>query len=94
MNDSHSNMVTSSELDSCAESIIQIEKHADQLMKYGKELERKGPSALSQLSHRIENEADAGRYLTGQTGNFLKVLQDDIVCFLNIVVLRDACRPI
>ena len=66
-------MVTNSELDSCAESIIQIEKHADQLLKFGKELDKKGPSALSQLSHRIENEADAGRYLTGQTGIFLKV---------------------
>ncbi len=67
-------MVTSSELDSCSESIIQIEKHADQLMKYGKELDKKGPAGLAALSHRIETETDAGRYLTEQTGNFLKVL--------------------
>ena len=66
-------MLTNAELDSCAESIFQIDRHAEQLLKFASELERKGQVALAALSQRIENETDAGRYLTEQTGAFLKV---------------------
>ena len=75
-------MVLDTDLDACAESIIQMERHATQLTKYGKELDRLslalGSAALSDasfanLSYKIESEAEAGRYLTENTGEFLKV---------------------
>lgn len=59
------------ELEQCAESIAQIERHAEQLSKYGKDLDKKGAN-ISQVLRKAEEEVDAGRYLTEETGKYLK----------------------
>mmetsp|Transcript_42097 Transcript_42097/g.82346 ORF Transcript_42097/g.82346 Transcript_42097/m.82346 type:complete len:249 (+) Transcript_42097:358-1104(+) len=59
------------ELDQCADGISQIERHAEQLGKYLKDLDRRGAD-VPQLLKKVEEEMDSGRYLTEETGRYLK----------------------
>ena len=61
----------SEELEQCAEGIAQIERHAEQLGKYNKDLEKRGAN-IAQLLRKVEMEVDSGRYLTEETGQYLK----------------------
>jgi len=59
------------EYEQCAEGIAQVERHAEQLSKYNKDLDKRGAN-IGQLLRKVEEEVDSGRYLTEETGRYLK----------------------
>lgn len=59
------------EYEQCAEGIAQIERHTEQLGKYYKDLDKRGAN-ISQLLRKVEEEVDSGRYLSEDTGRYLK----------------------
>ncbi len=59
------------ELEQCAEGIAQIERHAEQLSKLGKDMDKKGANA-AQLLGKVEDEMQSARYLVEETSKYLK----------------------